>query len=513
MNRNKQLLANLVASVMVFAVQIVINFWLSPFVIARLGEEAYGFITLANNFTQYVTLITVAINSMASRFISLEYNKGNKDGATQYFSSVFWINVILSLFVFVISAIVILNLERLINIEPALIRDVKITFVISFANLILSFLTTCFTASTFATNRMDLHAFSQIGTNLIKLFLTVGLFVLLVPHIYYVSIGVLISSIFTFVVYLFLSRRLIPELSLSTKFFSIKKIIKLLKSGFWILISNISSLLLNGLDLLIANLTISQVAMGRLSVSKTLPTAVGTLLGFLSNIFAASLTSLVAEEKKEEIVKELRFTCKILGVFLTVPFAGIIIYGIEFLSLWLPNNVYNEMGILQVYILMMLTLLNVIVNAYMYSIHSLFIALDKVKVYSLMVLISSIISIFLTLLLATQTPLGVYAIAGTSTIVLSVVNLILVPRYAERILEIPPFSLLKTIFRNYLGLAVTCVLFALAKPLLTMDSWATFFMSAFVMAILGYILVSFVLFNKEERKRLVQVIKSKCKKN
>lgn len=512
MNRNKQLLVNLAASVIVFMVQIFINFWLSPFVISRLGEEAYGFITLANNFTQYITLITVAINSMASRFISLEYNRGKKDEANKYFASVFWVNVFLSILVFAISAVIIIYLECIININPSLIRDVKLTFVFSFANLLVSFVATCFTASTFVTNRMDLHAVSQIGTNLIKLFFTVGLFLLLAPHIYYVSLAVLISSMFSFVVYLFLRRRLLPEFSLSFRHFSLEKIWKLVKSGFWLLVSNISSLLLNGLDLLIANLTISQVAMGRLSVSKQIPTAVGTLLGFLSNIFAASLTTLVAEGEKEKIVQEIRFTCKVLGVFLTVPFAGVIVYGIEFLELWLPGNVYDDFGILQVYILMMLTLLNVIVNAYMYSIHSLFIALDKVKVYSLMVLVSSIISIVITLILTTQTPLGVYAIAGTSTIVLSFVNLILVPRYAERLLEVKPFGLLKTIFRNYVGLAVICALFFVVKPLLAMHSWTSFIISACIVAIIGYIVVTFVLFSKAERKRFVGVIKGKIVK-
>lgn len=96
MNKSKQLIINLMASVIVVIVQLFINFWLSPYVIGKLGEAAYGFITLANNFTQYASLLTVAINSMAARFISIEYNRGNENEAQKYFSSVFWFNTILS---------------------------------------------------------------------------------------------------------------------------------------------------------------------------------------------------------------------------------------------------------------------------------------------------------------------------------------------------------------------------------------------------------------------------------
>jgi hypothetical protein len=136
----------------------------------------------------------------------------------------------------------------------------------------------------------------------------------------------------------------------------------------------------------------------------------------LSNIFAATFTSILATGDKEGLVKEVRFSFKILAVFLTVPFAGIIIFGQKFFALWLPSNVYDNKAIKQVYILMLLTLINVIINAYMYSIHALLIALDKVKVYSIMVFGCSIVSICSTLSLVKFTNLGVYAVAGVSLI-------------------------------------------------------------------------------------------------
>ncbi len=509
LSNNKQLLVNLAASVIAVMVQFIISFWVSPYVIGKLGESAYGFITLAINFTEYATFLTVAVNSMASRFISIEYNKGNIKSANEYFSSVFWFNAVLAVVIFLLSVILIFNIERIINIDDYMVRDVKITFFLTFINLITSFTSTAYVSTTFITNRMDINAYVQIFSRLIKLFVTIGCLVMFTPRIYYVSFGNLIATLFVLIVYCFIRKRLVPEFKIRLDNFHFSKLITVAKSGLWMLLSNISGLLLNGMDLLIANLMVSQSAMGRLSVSKQIPIALSSLLGYLTNIFSASFTQLVALDKKDELIDEVNFTLRILGFFLTVPFAGIIIYGTEFLLLWLPNDVYVQAEILEVYILMMLTLSNNIVNAYMYSIHSLYIAVNKVKMYAVVIFACSIVSILTTLFLTKFTSLGVYAIAGTSTIILSLVNLFWVPLYIERALGLKTFTLFRSIEKSYLGLLITCFVFFCMKPLFCFNSWMYFLLSVFIAAVFGYALNMFVILNSNDRMRITQVMKTK----
>ena len=92
MKKKNNSLINIIAALITFIVQMFISFWLSPFIISKLGEESYGFINLANNFVSYASLIAVAINSMASRYISLEYNSARFEEAKKYYSTVFWAN-------------------------------------------------------------------------------------------------------------------------------------------------------------------------------------------------------------------------------------------------------------------------------------------------------------------------------------------------------------------------------------------------------------------------------------
>lgn len=66
---------NLICALLAMGTNLVINFFLSPFIVEKIGVEANGFIQLATNFTTIASLVTIALNSMAGRFISLNYHK------------------------------------------------------------------------------------------------------------------------------------------------------------------------------------------------------------------------------------------------------------------------------------------------------------------------------------------------------------------------------------------------------------------------------------------------------
>ena len=56
MGRNKQLLINMTAQIVAFVVNFAINFFLTPFILDNVGREAYGFVSLGNNFVNYASL-------------------------------------------------------------------------------------------------------------------------------------------------------------------------------------------------------------------------------------------------------------------------------------------------------------------------------------------------------------------------------------------------------------------------------------------------------------------------
>ena len=73
--KNRQLILNMTSTMLAFCVNMGINFFLTPYITKNVGVEAYGFITLANNFVMYASLLTIALNSMIGRVITIEFYK------------------------------------------------------------------------------------------------------------------------------------------------------------------------------------------------------------------------------------------------------------------------------------------------------------------------------------------------------------------------------------------------------------------------------------------------------
>ncbi|TXK46833.1 hypothetical protein, partial [Lactococcus sp. dk322] len=56
---NKSLVINLVSALVVFAINLLISFLLTPYIVKTLGGDANAFVTMANTFVSYITIITV----------------------------------------------------------------------------------------------------------------------------------------------------------------------------------------------------------------------------------------------------------------------------------------------------------------------------------------------------------------------------------------------------------------------------------------------------------------------
>ncbi|EOU2023426.1 hypothetical protein C4D21_09680, partial [Clostridium perfringens] len=87
MNEKKQLSINISAQLISFSLNLMINFLLTQFLVNNIGTETFGFIGLANNFIQYIEVVTVAFNTMASRFITIKILQNDINGANEYFST------------------------------------------------------------------------------------------------------------------------------------------------------------------------------------------------------------------------------------------------------------------------------------------------------------------------------------------------------------------------------------------------------------------------------------------
>lgn len=329
----KILNSNIIWSIVAILVNTAINFCVVPYVSENVGVEAYGFVTLANTLITYIDVISVALNSFASRYIAMAYHEKNFEKARKYYSSIFIANIILSVIFLVLGTVIILNLQNVINVSLGLEHDVKILFFIVLGRYICTLLRNAFDVSTFIKNRLDLteklRAFSYIIQAIILLVTCVSM----KPHVWYVGIASFVAALIMLLVQYVFTKRLTHELKVKTSDFSVKCIKDFLVNGIWNAINNIGNLLNSGLDLLITNKMLTELLMGMVSVSKTLGSLCYTLVVAISSSFRPKQLEAYSHKDKEKLIELLKNSMLITGTVCAIILAGFNACGEDFLHL------------------------------------------------------------------------------------------------------------------------------------------------------------------------------------
>ena len=145
----KQLAINLAANVTAFAIQLGINFFLTPYLIRTVGKEAYSFFPLANSIIGYANIITIALNSMASRYITFKIQQNDVKGANVYFNSVLMGNTVIAVLLTIPSIFFVIFVNHLLNIPPAVLAEVQVLFGLIFAASLISIFASVYGVATF----------------------------------------------------------------------------------------------------------------------------------------------------------------------------------------------------------------------------------------------------------------------------------------------------------------------------------------------------------------------------
>ena len=184
----KRLAINMAAQLLAFAVNMGISFFLAPIIEAQMANT-YGFVTLANQFVLYAQIVVSALNTMASRFVTIHIHRGEEQEAREYFSAVFFGNVIMA-GIFLLPALVIVifmgNLPFL-HVPADALHDVQLLWAFVFLNFFLSIIMSIYSVSTYAMNRLDLTSIRSMYADILRIIFLFGTFLLWRPALWLVG--------------------------------------------------------------------------------------------------------------------------------------------------------------------------------------------------------------------------------------------------------------------------------------------------------------------------------------
>ncbi|MCK2016876.1 oligosaccharide flippase family protein [Peribacillus frigoritolerans] len=498
------MLVNVLSTTLAFVINIGITFILTPYIVTKLGSEAYSFISISNTFISIASIVTIALNSMASRFISIEINANRFEKANEYYSSVFIANIALTSALSIPSVVCVIFLNYILNIPSEILTDVRLTFIFVFINILVSVVGNVFAVATFAKNRLDLSSIRLIEGNLIRGIVTIGLFLFFEPRIYFVTLTTLIVSVFTIISNIHYTKKLLPEIKLSIQKFSLQAIKTLLSSGIWNSLNQLSNVLLSQLDLLIANILVGAVAGGQYAIANTISSFMLTFISMLTSVFIPKFTILYAKNNNLGLVSSITSSMKILAIIITLPIGFLLVFGDVFFGLWIPGE-----NIPFIHLLSQITLISLIISVSGNMIFNIYTITNNLKIPALFMLVSGIFKTLLISIILIIGNVGVVIIPVVSAIVNIVTYFTFMPIYASKCLNVEKGTLYSPIIKSMFCTLTMVVICILTKKIFDVSTWIQLFIAAGACAVIALAINFLLIFSKKERKDMIhQLVKN-----
>ncbi len=506
-NQRKQMYVNLIGQVVAFLINFGINFFLTPYIIEQVGREAYGFVSLGNNFVTYASVVSVALNSMSGRFIALRIHQDDYESANKYYASVIFSNMVLAVILSVPFVLIVIFLDQLIVIESGMLFNVQILWSLLFINFVLSLITSSVGVQLFTANRIDIKAKKGVEANLLRGLLMLLLFAICGPHLWFIGIGAIVCSVYGIATNFYYARKLVPQIRFCMKNVSWTTTKELLSSGVWNSIRSLGSIALTELDLLISNLFISPAAMGTLSIAKTVPSNISNFMGTICVAFMPQLTIEYAKCDKKEFVASIKRCIRIHSFFVCVIYGTLFALLEPFFVVWLPEDTTD---IHKIYILAILSVCSCLVTAVTEVLFSVCTVINKVRYTSILVVLTGLLSLLCTYLALRYTSLELYAVAGISSILCIIRSVMLLVPYVGKAIGEKWHCFYIDLFRSVIMLLLSIAVgFMIKQFILREISWLYLILSGMICVfVLGLLNGIFVL-DRNDRKFLFNKFKRK----
>ncbi len=498
---NQQSALNVIGSIVVVGINTAINFLLSPFIVKHLGVEANGYISLANNFVSYIALVTVALNSMAGRFILIDYRRNNLQSVNEYYSSVLLGDWFLVAIFIVPMVLFVLFIDRIINVPSNYIFDTRILFAIVFANYIIPLCMPQWATATYCTNNLYLRSIRNAVSAIVRAIAIYLLFLLFKPHSYYVAIAASLMTLTSMLLNYAFYRRLMPEMKWHISDFRIKKVKELVSSGIWNTVSQCGNLLLEGLDILVANIFINPIASGVLALSKVIPNMINQITGTVATTYGPRLTYLYADGKTKEMANEIKNDITVVSVLSNIPIGLFFVFGSNFFALWVPSQDAHQLALLS-----SLSLIGLMFAGIAQCFVNVFGVVNRLKLNSLVVIGTGLINVLGVFLLLKYSNLGVYSIVAVNSTVTILRVFFFTAPYAAHLIKSSAWLFCSFLIKGACFTIVPICIGLAFKHVILPDTWWGLILAIAITAILSLMINFYVLINKSQRQAILHLL-------
>ncbi len=490
--KGKQIAKGAIVSYISIFLSIVISLVYTPWMVKKIGVSDYGLYSLVGVFLSYF-LLDFGLSGTITRFIAKYRAEGNEEKVANMLGLTARVYFIFDVIIFTVLFILYFFLSNIFGgLTSCEIERLKLLYCISGSFSVLSFL--------FKPVSGAMMAYEYFVENkLLDLVVRVGtvLFVVIVLlldgnvfHLVFITgfVGFVVA-VLRFLVFIKKTK-----LRINWKFFEKTEIIALFSFSGWILLMQLSQMFRLNLVPTILGIFSNTTEISIFSMGRNLEGMVFTISTALNGLFLPMVSRLVQSDDRGKIMDLMIFVGRIQLFIIMLIFSGFCIFGNEFIRLWVGETFNNSY-----YVFILLVFVNV-VSLTLHIGMDLVYAENRIKQIAVRVLLSSIIGVVLSVILAPKYgAVGCAASTGFALILNQILNIWF---YNHKMgLD------MKRFFKNcHLKIMPLLIVYAVGASIIShylrIDNWIYFGISIFAYT-LGYIGIVYFILLKENEKQLI----------
>lgn len=460
-----------------------------PFVIKTLGEVWYGLWIFAASIVGYYSFLDFGLSAAVQKFISRALGKEDYVEVNEIFNTLFFLFILVSLLVVLISAIVAFISPRFVE-DPQNINTFKLVIFIIGLDVAFSFLARIFIGFLASNIRHDIIELIDIlkllvRTPLIVIFLSKGNGIISLAVI---TITVDFVQYLTVVMFVF---NRFKQLELKISFIRKKWINELLDFSTFSFIIMLANRVRFYTDSIVISGFMGLSFVTHYNIGARIAIYYERIVGTGKSLIFPVFSRLEGKRDLGSIRKKFILMLKLTTIFAVFSGGLLIIFGKAFITRWMGTNFVDAFPILAILIIAMLF------NSIQGISSMVLFALSKHRQFSIIVSLEAVANLALSLILVHF--YGLQGVAWGTTIPILITSILVTPYYTCSVLDVS----LTRFFKAMLGpLAFGSIVYFIIWLLigdLIQPSYLTIIKLGIPVSIIVIVLNSFVLLSRRER--------------
>jgi O-antigen/teichoic acid export membrane protein len=317
--------------------QIVIAFFLSPFLVHTLGDTQYGIWTVIAALGGYMSLLDLGISSALTRYVAKYYQEKDYESINTILSSSLFLFVVISAAIVLVSPAIAELMVNTLNFEEEFKDTIHLLVIIVAFDVALLVISGVYRGALAGFQRFDIINIVRLGALLFQAFI---LFQFLTYERGLIMMGGVIVLVNLLVVgfYYYLLQRYYPFLSYKVSYIEKKQIRSVFDFSKFVFVAMLANQLLSYSSSFIIGLFMNAAAIAYYSIPWTLAEYIKQLCFAMSRTYIPAFSELDSAGESESVYRLYLSGTRLIMVLSNLLCVGMLVYGEPFILLWIGER-------------------------------------------------------------------------------------------------------------------------------------------------------------------------------